>query len=175
MHPGSIPGEASNHPSDLSAMEWHTFVAAYKRIILRACKRLKENRFACFVVGDFRCTKGFYRNFVSETIHGFEACGVRLYNEAILVTAVGSGAMRVTRQFNGGRKLVKTHQNVLVFCKGDPRLATRAISSENESSDGAAGSRAFRHAAGYRVGVRWAWTAHVAVAADHDAGAGGGW
>ena len=121
----------SNHPSDLSAMEWHTFVAAYKRIILSACKRLKEDRFACFVVGDFRCPKGFYRNFVSETIHGFEACGVRLYNEAILVTAVGSGAMRVTRQFNGGRKLVKTHQNVLVFCKGDPRRATRAISLEN--------------------------------------------
>ena len=124
----------SDDPKDLSAMEWHTFVAAYKRIILRACKRLKENRFACFVVGDFRCPKGFYRNFVSETIHGFEACGVRLYNEAILVTSVGSASMRVTKQFEASRKFAKTHQNVLVFCKGDPRRATRAISLENATA-----------------------------------------
>lgn len=121
----------SDDPKDLSSMEWHTFVTAYKRIILRACKRLKEDRFACFVVGDFRCPKGFYRNFVSETINGFEACGVRLYNEAILVTSVGSASMRVTKQFEASRKFAKTHQNVLVFCKGDPRLATRAISSDN--------------------------------------------
>lgn len=87
----------SDDPKDLSAMEWHTFVAAYKTIILRACKRLKQNRFACFVVGDFRCPKGFYRNFVSETINGFESCGVRLYNESILVTSVGSASMRVTK------------------------------------------------------------------------------
>jgi len=122
-------------------MEWHTFVAAYKRIILRACKRLKEDRFACFVVGDFRCPKGFYRNFVSETINGFEACGVRLYNEAILVTAIGSGSLRVSRQFDAGRKFVKTHQNVLVFCKGDWKRATRAISSENDQAHGRAIAR----------------------------------
>ena len=121
----------SDDPKDLSAMEWHTFAAAYKRIILRACKRLKEDRFACFVVGDFRCPKGFYRNFVSETINGFEACGVRLYNEAILITSVGSACMRVTKQFEAGRKFAKTHQNVLVFCKGDWKRATRAISPEN--------------------------------------------
>jgi 16S rRNA G966 N2-methylase RsmD len=128
----------SDDPKDLSSMEWHTFVAAYKRIILRACMRLKQDRFACFVVGDFRCPKGFYRNFVSETIHGFEACGVRLYNEAILLTSLGSAAMRVTKQFDASRKFVKTHQNVLVFCKGDPRLATRAISSVNASDQATA-------------------------------------
>jgi len=119
----------SDEPGDLSSMEWHTFVAAYKRIILRAIQRLKPNRFACFVVGDFRDKKGFYRNFVSETIDGFEVCGARLYNEAILVTAVGSASMRVTKQFNAGRKLCKVHQNVLVFCKGDWRKAAQAIAS----------------------------------------------
>lgn len=116
----------SDDPQDLSSMEWHTFVAAYKRIILRSVKRLKENRFACFVVGDFRDKKGFYRNFVSETIAGFEACGARLYNEAVLVMSAGSASMRVNKQFVGGRKLVKTHQNILVFCKGDWRKATSA-------------------------------------------------
>ena len=116
----------SDDPADLSSMEWHTFTAAYKRIILRSVKALKDDRFACFVVGDFRDKKGFYRNFVSETIAGFEAAGSRLYNEAILATLVGSACMRVTKQFLAGRKLAKTHQNILVFCKGDWRKATAA-------------------------------------------------
>ena len=113
----------SDDPRDLSNMEWHTFVAAYKRVVLKACKRLRPDRFACFVVGDFRDLRGYYRNFAGETINAFRECGLELYNEAILVTSVGSASMRVTRQFNGGRKLCKTHQNVLVFCKGDWRRA----------------------------------------------------
>ena len=113
----------SDDPRDLSAMEWHTFLAAYKRIILRAVGKMKQDTFACFVVGDFRDKKGFYRNFVSETIAAFEQVGARLYNEAILVTPVGTAAMRVTKHFEAGRKLAKTHQNVLVFCKGDWRAA----------------------------------------------------
>lgn len=113
----------SDHPSDLSNMEWHTFVGAYKRIILRSVQKMKQDSFACFVVGDFRDNKGFYRNFVSTTIEAFELCGARLYNEAILVTPVGSAAMRVTKMFESARKLAKTHQNVLVFCKGDWRKA----------------------------------------------------
>jgi len=117
----------SDDPKDLSNMEFHTFIAAYKRIILKACMRLKENRFACFVVGDFRDGKGFYRNFVGETVQAFIDCGLQLYNEAILITSVGSLPVRITRQFEAGRKLGKTHQNILVFVKGDPKLATQAI------------------------------------------------
>ncbi len=116
----------SDDPRDLSGMEWHTFAAAYKTIIHRACKRLKNDRFACFVVGDFRDPRGFYRDFVSETIRGFRESGLELYNDAVLVTAVGSASMRVTKQFESGRKLAKTHQNVLVFCKGDWRKAAKA-------------------------------------------------
>jgi DNA modification methylase len=113
----------SDDPRDLSAMEWHTFVAAYKRIILRAVGKMKPDTFACFVVGDFRDSRGFYRNFVSETIDGFEQAGARLYNEAILATAIGTASMRVVSMFAPSRKLCKVHQNVLVFCKGDPKRA----------------------------------------------------
>ena len=59
-------------------------------IIAGACALLKPDRFACFVVGDVRDRQGFYRNFPGHTIEAFEAAGLRLYNEAILVTAVGS-------------------------------------------------------------------------------------
>jgi hypothetical protein len=78
-------------------------------------------------VGDFRDKKGFYRDFVSATISAFRDAGANLYNEAILVTAVGSASMRVTKQFEAGRKFAKTHQNVLVFCKGDWKKAANKL------------------------------------------------
>lgn len=117
----------SDDPRDLSAMEWHTFSANYRRIIMRALARLKPDRFACFVVGDFRDPKGFYRNFVGETVTAFGLSGGAFYNDAVLLTSLGNAGMRATRQFDAGRKFVKTHQNVLVFCKGDPRKATLAV------------------------------------------------
>lgn len=113
----------SDLPDDLSAMDWPEFRTAYRAIIAKACDKLRQDRFACFVVGDFRDGKGNYRNFVSETIASFMGAGLNLYNEAILSVADGSAFMRVTRQFNAGRKLVKTHQNVLVFVKGDGKKA----------------------------------------------------
>jgi hypothetical protein len=128
----------STDPRDLSAMDWHAFVAAYKRIILRSVQRMRPDSFACFVVGDFRDGRGFYRNFVSTTIEAFEECGARLYNEAILLQATGTAAMRATKQFTASRKLVKLHQNVLVFCKGDPKRATARCTAETApASEGA--------------------------------------
>jgi hypothetical protein len=117
----------SDDPQDLSNMEYHTFIAAYKRIILRAIKKLKNDRFACFVVGDFRDKKGFYRGFVADTVKAFQEMGMPLYNDAVIVTAVGSLSMRARTPFDVSRKLGKTHQNVLVFVKGDPKEATKKI------------------------------------------------
>ena len=116
----------SDDPNDLSTMEYPAFVTAYREIITAAVANLAPDRFACFVVGDFRDKKGFYCGFPSATIAAFEAAGARLYNEAVLVTAVGSLPIRAGRAFESARKLGKTHQNVLVFCKGDPRRATEA-------------------------------------------------
>lgn len=113
--------------ADLSTMEHEAFITAYRAIIAAAVAKLKPDRFACFVVGDFRDGAGYYRNFVSDTIGAFEDAGAKLYNEAILVTACGSLPIRAAKQFDTTRKLGKTHQNVLVFCKGDPRKATEAI------------------------------------------------
>jgi len=63
---------------------------------------------------------------VGDTVEAFKAAGLNYYNEAILVTAVGSLPIRAGRQFDAGRKLGKTHQNVLVFVKGDGKKATEA-------------------------------------------------
>ncbi len=117
----------SDDPRDLSTLEYDEFRAAYAKIIAGAYALLKPDRFACFVVGDVRDRQGFYRNFPGHTIEAFEAAGLRLYNEAILVTAVGSLPIRAGKQFAASRKLGKTHQQLYVFCKGDPRKATEAV------------------------------------------------
>lgn len=130
----------SDDDRDLSTMEFPFFMIKYREIIKAACDRLKDDRFACFVVGDFRDKKGFYQNFPGRTIEAFENAGLRLYNEAILVTAAGSLPVRVRRQFETARKLGKTHQNVYVFCKGDPKKASEAVGAvdfgEVEGVDG---------------------------------------
>ena len=110
-----LEGELSNHSS------YDGFLTEYKGIISKAVNLLKEDRFACFVVGDIRDGDGMYRNFVSDTISAFLDAGMRLYNEMILVTPVGSLPIRINKQFQGYRKVGKTHQNVLVFYKGNPK------------------------------------------------------
>ena len=121
----------SDDPKDISTMDYHAFIAAYRRIILRASKRLKENRFACFVVGDFRNKKsGCYRGFVNDTSVAFSSAGMGLYNEAILTTMLSAAPLRAGEPFRKSRKLCKAHQNVLVFVKGDPKLATANIEKE---------------------------------------------
>jgi DNA modification methylase len=111
----------SDDPKDLSNMDYANFKEVYFSIIKKSVAQLRDDRFACFVVGDVRDKKGFYYNFVSDTIQAFKDAGMELYNEIILVNVVGSLAVRVRRQFNGGRKVGKMHQNVLVFYKGDPK------------------------------------------------------
>ena len=116
----------SDDPRDLSAMSPEKFLEGYQQIIALAGSRLREHRFACFVVGDYRISFGYYANFVSQTVEAFQQAGLALYNEAILVTMIGSLPLRISRQFQSGRKLGKTHQNVLVFVKGDWERAAQA-------------------------------------------------
>lgn len=117
----------SDDERDLSNMEYDEFITVYNNIIAASVKRLKDNRFAAFVVGDIRDKNGNYRNFVSHTIQAFIDAGCALYNEAVVVTAIGSLPLRVTKSFQAGRKLGKTHQNVLVFVKGDWRQAMKEL------------------------------------------------
>jgi len=110
----------SDNPNDISNMTYENFLKSYREIISKTVKFLKNNRFAVFVIGDIRDTKtGILRNFVSETIAAFQAAGLHLYNEMILVTPCGSLPLRVNTGFSGMRKVGKTHQNILVFYKGD--------------------------------------------------------
>ena len=113
----------SEDPRDLSTMTYPEFLDAYRQAIARSMSMLRPDRFAVIVVGDVRDKRGVYRSFVADTIHAFLDTGADLYNEAVLANPVGTAALRAPKQFDAGRKLVKVHQNVLVFVKGDPRRA----------------------------------------------------
>lgn len=118
----------STDPDDLSNMSWKAFRAVYRSIIGKAVDHLAEDRFAGFVVGEIRGQDGFYRHFVQETIDAFELAGAAYYNEALFVSPAGTLPIRAAKQFVVSRKLGRTHQTVLLFVKGDPKVATRACS-----------------------------------------------
>jgi DNA modification methylase len=115
----------SDQEDDISNFgSYEEFMEAYGQIVASSVERLRENRFACFIVGEIRDKDGMYRNFVGDTTEAFRSAGLSYYNEAILVTPVASLHLRAGRYFSETRKLGKTHQNVLVYCKGDPKVAT---------------------------------------------------
>ena len=111
----------SDDVRDLSAMSVQDFDIGYAAIIKACCGLLKDNAFACFVVGDYRDENGYYNNLPAKTIAAFEDAGLRLYNEIILINATGSLPLRINAQFTGSRKVGKCHQNVLCFAKGQPK------------------------------------------------------
>ncbi len=110
----------SDDPRDISNMQYDEFCKVYADIISIACRKLKQDRFAVFVVGDVRDKKGLYRNFVDFTKKCFNENGCMTYNEAILIDMLGTAMLRANGTFKS-RKLVKVHQNVLVFYKGNPK------------------------------------------------------
>jgi DNA modification methylase len=104
-----LKGDISNKPYD-------EFLRLYESIIKKSCNLLKSGGYACFVVGEVRDKKGNYIGFVPDTIRAFQNCGMKFYNEAILLNAIASASMRAAGNMKT-QKLVKVHQNVLVFKK----------------------------------------------------------
>lgn len=117
----------SDIDGDISNLEYNSFIESYSEIISKSLKNLKDNSFACFVVGDFRNKKGNYNGFVRDTEIIFKNNNCHLYNEFILINTVGTLRLRVGKQFDSSRKNGKCHQNILVFIKGDAKKATDKI------------------------------------------------
>lgn len=116
----------SDDPRDISNMEYDKFIETYGSIIKKTYKKLTENSFCVFVVGEVRGRDGSYYNFVGDTVKAFENAGFKYYNEIVLATSLGTAALR-TKQFNVSRKATKVHQNVLVFSKGEPTIAAERL------------------------------------------------
>lgn len=106
----------SDLEGDISNKPYNEFLRLYESIIDKSCKLLKKGGLACFVVGEVRDKNGNYIGFVPDTIRAFEKCGMKFYNEAILLNAIASASMRANGNMKS-KKLVKVHQNILVFKK----------------------------------------------------------
>ena len=80
---------------------------------------LKPKHLAAIVVGNIRCGKhDTLHTMQSDTIEAFKAAGCSVYNDAVLLTALGTAPARANRTMSAASKLVGTHQNVLVVTKG---------------------------------------------------------
>lgn len=108
----------SDLPGDISNMKYSDFLKAYYSIIRKSCMLLKSGSYACFVVGEIRDKYGNYVGFIPDTIKGFLESGyeMKYYNEAVLLNAIGSACIRADGNMKN-KKLVKVHQNILVFKK----------------------------------------------------------
>lgn len=123
----------SSDPLDLSNMSWPEFCNAYAEIIDLTVRLLRPDRFAGWVVGDMRWPNGTMKLLVEETIRAFGEAGASLYDKAVLLSPVGTMALRGNRQFRAGRKLVRGHQYLLVFIKGDWRGAVERLGDVDSS------------------------------------------
>jgi len=107
----------SDLEGDISNMSYKDFMSAYSSIIKKSCELLNTGGLACFVVGDVRDNHGYYIDFISHTKRCFLDCGMKLYNEAVLLQPLGTAMLRAPRVFTASKKLTKTHENVLIFKK----------------------------------------------------------
>ena len=114
----------SDLDGDISNMEYNDFLNIYSSIITKSAAKLKNDSFMIIVVGDLRDKAGAYRGFIGDTVQSARQAGLTFYNEIIYITPSGPGSMLAKRPFLASRKLRKHHQNVLVFVKGDPKVAT---------------------------------------------------
>jgi len=121
----------SDLEGDISNMDYDNFLKNYESIIKKSCELLKDDGFACFVVGNIRDKEGNYRNFVNDTVQLFLNSGMVLYNDAIfLENGLNTAAMR-SKKYMRNLKLVKVHQNILVFKKSGEKIIKTKFRPKN--------------------------------------------
>ena len=129
----------STDGNDLSQLNDDNFNIKYKNIVSKLYNVLEDDSFACFVISEVRnssfkgrYTEGFYKGLVSKTKEVFEEAGFNFYNDVVLLNSTGTAAKVVDLYFNKNRKLASVHQNVLIFVKGNPDLATIKIQGDDD-------------------------------------------
>lgn len=111
----------SDNSSDISTKQsYKDFMRDLASIFIGCYSMLDENTFTVVKLGEVRDNNGAYYGFVPEFVSLMQCIGWKLYNEIILLNRVGSAAVRSAGNMKS-RKVVKLHQNVLVFYKGDTK------------------------------------------------------
>lgn len=109
----------SDDDSDISTKQSYTDFLNFLVDIFEQCYvMLCSNTFTVVKIGEIRNKDGAYYGFVSDFIRLMQRIGYQYYNEIILLNDIGSAQLRAAGNMKS-RKVVKLHQNVLVFYKGD--------------------------------------------------------
>jgi DNA modification methylase len=124
----------SEDKRDLNTMDYlgpKGFREKYIKIIAGTVELMKPNRFACFHVGDVRDPDtGLMYEFPHDTVTAFTDAGAPHYNTITTVDPFASSLVRMRKIFEGGRKVMRTHQIMLNFIKGDPKIASDAVQGD---------------------------------------------
>lgn len=110
--------DKSNGKDISNAETYDDFIELYRPILINTYNMLKADAWAIIVVGNIRGEDGNYHDLVGDTKRIMVEAGYKLYNEAVLATAIATATVRARRTFDKGKKLVRVHQNVLFFAKG---------------------------------------------------------
>ena len=124
----------SDNPKDISNMPYNRFLTSLNSILTHSVSKLKDNRFVAIVVSEIReqsTTRNYkigkYRGFVPSVIEMCEKMGLSFYNDMILYNSQGQASRVSKTYFNRNKKIASVHQNILIFVKGNPDIATEEI------------------------------------------------
>ena len=145
----------SKDKNDLSNMSVNSFDEKYKSILQKSVQKLSNNRFFGIVVSEVRepsvtgkYSSGKYRGLVRKTIDILEEVGLEFYNDMILFNSQHQASRVGKVYFERNRKISSIHQNILIFVKGNPDIATIEIDGgEPMCRVGGNDYLSFRHAA----------------------------
>jgi hypothetical protein len=116
----------SEDPADLSRCpDYDAFLADYAACLGAATDRMAPNAFAAIVTGAVRDKRGYVLDLPADTSRVMAELGWRLYQDAVLVTPVGTAALRAGRAFSATCKLARVHQAVAVYARGEVLKAVR--------------------------------------------------
>lgn len=110
--------EYSTKKEDLSQVSYDEFLSMLDSIFSSVYLLLENDTFTVVKMGEVRDNKGELYGLVPDFINLMKDIGYKYYNEIILINQSGTGAIRAAGNMKS-RKIVKCHQNVLVFYKGD--------------------------------------------------------
>jgi hypothetical protein len=115
-------------------MDVDSFDKKYEAILRKSVQKLTNNRFFAIVVSEVRepsitgkYSTGRYRGLVRKTIDILENAGLEFYNDMILFNSQHQASRVGKVYFERNRKIPSVHQNILVFIKGNPDIATIEI------------------------------------------------
>ena len=119
---------------DLSNMDIDVFDNTLESILYQSSLKLKNNRFFGIVVSEVRNQSktgnysiGNYKGLVHKTIQMCEKHGLSFYNDMILFNSQHQASKVAKTYFDRNRKIPSVHQNILIFVKGNPDIATEEI------------------------------------------------